>query len=44
MEIEKIIDCLIDSKVELSEKIEIWKEQRFKVKTNEEFFFDFKTY
>ncbi len=38
MEIEKIIDYVIDNKSELSKKLEIWNEQKLKVKTNDEYF------
>ncbi len=37
MEIEKIIDYVIDNKSDLSKKLQIWNEQKFKVKTNDEY-------
>jgi hypothetical protein len=38
IDIENFIDYVIDNKNELSNAVEIWKEQKFKVKTNEEYF------
>lgn len=38
MELENIIDYVISNKTELSKKVEEWKEQKFKAKTNEEYF------